>query len=87
MLGANRDHDPAVCIHDDTGDVGRLLGRCLRFEVNTGPKPGDQLAAFRVQRQVQRLQQDRDGLCRRLDDPAVLDDQSQRSLAAGDFRR
>src|SRR5262245_57571648 len=81
MLGTERNDFPSLTIYDDARHIGRLLRRSSPFNVNPVRKARDQIAPFRIDRQVQRLQKNGNGLGSGLHYTAVLNDHGDDSLA------
>ena len=72
-------------MHQRPANIRRLPIRLPGFEVDAVGQARDEVAAFGVELDVHRLQQNRDGLAGGLDHAAVFDDQRQRAFAARDF--
>ncbi len=87
VLGAERPDLGAVAIDHDARDVRRLAERRPRLDVDAAGQARHQVAALGRDRQVNRLQQDRDRLAGRFGHAAVLDGKGQRAVAALDFGR
>jgi hypothetical protein len=84
VLGAQVGHGLAALVDDDGGDVGRLVRGGEALEVDASGEARHQITALGEEGEIQRLQQDGDGLGRRLHHAAVLDGEGQRALAPGD---
>ena len=68
-------------VHDNARHVGRFLSRRTTFQVDAIGQARDQVAAFRIDREIQRLQKDGNGLRGSLHGAAVLNDHCNRAFA------
>src|SRR3989442_14614236 len=82
MFGAERRDFPARRVDNDTGHICRLPGRCSTFNVDAVRQTGNQIAAFRIDGQVQRLQKNRDRLRGGLRNTAVFNDHRDDAFTA-----
>ena len=88
VLGTETRHHGTLAVHHHAGEVGRLLRGGARLDIDAVAHARGEDAALGVEAQIQRLQQDRDRLGRRLDDPAIFDGERERPFAPGDrFRQ
>src|SRR5947208_8388578 len=74
MFGMESGDLPARRVDNDAGHVCRLAGWCSTHNVNAVRQTGNQIAAFRIDGQVQGLQENRDGFRGGLYSTAVFHD-------------
>jgi len=84
MFGVERRDFPARRVDNDTGHICRLPGRCLTHNVDAVRQTGNQIAAFRIYTQVQRLQKNRDGFRGGLHSTAVFNNHRDDAFTARD---
>src|SRR5438552_9832727 len=84
MFGVERRDFPARHVDNDTGHICRLLGPCLTDNVDAVRQIGNQIAAFRIYTQVQRLQKNRDGFRGGLHSTAVFNNHRDDAFTARD---
>src|SRR5262249_30851591 len=77
----------ASAVHNVAADVGRLIERRPRLEIDAVRHASDQLASLGVEVDEQLLERDRDRLRQRFDVAAVAEADGQAPQAAFDFLR